>query len=200
MKRTPTSLLLIAALGLAATPALAQSQGDWTFGIGIGAVMPKSGNGTLAGGAADIDDNTQLTLTGEYFIRDNLGIELLAATPFEHDIRINGGYAGTTKQLPPTLSLNYHFATSGSLTPYVGVGLNYTTFFEESSPLGVLSLDDSVGIALQVGADIAISDKAALRINARWMDIDSDAYLNGAYIGTAEIDPVVVNVGYVHRF
>lgn len=200
MTRTPISLLLIAALGLAATPALAQSQGDWTFGIGLGAVMPKSGNGTLAGGAATIDDSTQLTLTGEYFIRDNLGIELLAATPFEHDISINGGYAGTARQLPPTLSLNYHFITKSSVTPYVGVGLNYTTFFEESSPLGVLSLDDSVGLALQVGADIAISDKAALRINARWMDIDSDAYLNGAYIGTAEIDPVVVNVGYVHRF
>lgn len=200
MAQKTLSLLLATALGFAAAPVVAQSQGDWTLGIGIGTVAPKSGNGTLAGGAADINNNTQLTLTAEYFIGDNLGIEILAATPFEHDITINGGYAGTTKQLPPTVSLNYHFPMQGTITPYIGVGFNYTTFFEESSPLGVLSLDDSFGIAVQIGADFAIGDRDALRVNLRWIDIDSDAYLNGAYIGTAEIDPIVANVQYVHRF
>lgn len=198
MKRT-LAAILFAALG--ATSVAAQSQGDITLGLGFGSVMPKSGNGTLAGGLADIGNDIRPTITAEYFIRDNLGIELLAATPFEHDISIAGiGAAGTTKHLPPTLSLNYHFPTNSAFKPYVGAGVTYTTFFQEESALGTLELDDSFGVALQVGMDYVLSDKAYLRANLRWMDIDTDASLNGTSIGTAEIDPYVVNFAYVIKF
>lgn len=200
MKRTASTLAVITACAAFATPVLAQSQGDWTFGAGIINVNPKSDNGILAGGATTMSDDTQISLTVEYFIRDNIGIELLAATPFEHDINIGGAFAGTSKQLPPTLSLNYHFPTKGKIKPFVGAGINYTTFFEEESGLGVLKLDDSWGFALQAGADWQISDNGALRLNVRYMDIESDAYLNGASIGKAEIDPVTIGVSYVHRF
>ncbi|ATG35100.1 MULTISPECIES: OmpW family protein [Phaeobacter] len=200
MTRMVSALALSAALAALAGPALAQSQGDWTLGVGIANVNPKSDNGTVAGAAATIDDDTALTFTAEYFIRDNIGIELLAASPFEHDISLNGAYTATTKHLPPTLSVNYHFPTQTQFKPFVGIGINYTTFFEESSPAGVISLDDSVGLALNLGADWQISDRGALRVNVRYMDIETDVTLNGAKIGTAEIDPVTVGFGYVHRF
>ncbi|PCJ05573.1 MAG: hypothetical protein COB16_15180 [Rhodobacteraceae bacterium] len=200
MKRTIAALALTTAFAALAAPATAQSQGDWTFGVGVINVNPKSDNGTLAGNPATIGDNTQLSLTAEYFIRDNIGIELLAATPFEHDISIGGSFAGTTRHLPPTLSVNYHFPTQGKIKPFVGLGLNYTTFFEEASPLGVLELEDSWGYAVQVGADWQISERGALRLNVRYIDIDSKVTLNGASIGTAEIDPILVGLSYVHRF
>ncbi|KXF90638.1 OmpW/AlkL family protein [Phaeobacter inhibens] len=200
MTRMVSALALSAALAALAGPALAQSQGDWTLGVGIANVNPKSDNGTVVGAAATIDDDTALTFTAEYFIRDNIGIELLAASPFEHDISLNGAYTATTKHLPPTLSVNYHFPTQTKFKPFVGVGINYTTFFEESSPAGVISLDDSVGLALNLGADWQISDRGALRVNVRYMDIETDVTLNGTKIGTAEIDPVTVGFGYVHRF
>ena len=200
MKRSASFLALATACTVLAAPALAQSQGDWTFGVGIINVNPKSDNGTLAGSPATLSDDTQISLTAEYFIRDNLGIELLAATPFEHDINIGGTFAGTSKQLPPTLSINYHFPTKGKIKPFIGAGINYTTFFEEASGLGVLKLEDSWGFALQAGAVWQVSDKGALRLNVRYMDIESDAYLNGASIGKAEIDPVTIGVSYVHRF
>ena len=200
MKRSASFLALATACTVLAAPALAQSQGDWTFGVGIINVNPKSDNGTLAGSPATLSDDTQISLTAEYFIRDNLGIELLAATPFEHDINIGGAFAGTSKQLPPTLSINYHFPTKGKIKPFIGAGINYTTFFEEASGLGVLKLEDSWGFALQAGADWQVSDKGSLRLNVRYMDIESDAYLNGAPIGKAEIDPVTTGVSYVHRF
>ncbi|UWS01226.1 OmpW/AlkL family protein [Phaeobacter inhibens] len=200
MTRMVSALALSAALAALTGPALAQSQGDWTLGVGIANVNPKSDNGTVAGAAATIDDDTALTFTAEYFIRDNIGIELLAASPFEHDISLNGAYTATTKHLPPTLSVNYHFPTQTKFKPFVGVGINYTTFFEESSPAGVISLDDSVGLALNLGADWQISDRGALRVNVRYMDIETDVTLNGTKIGTAEIDPVTVGFGYVHRF
>ena len=43
------------ALCLLAAPVLAQSQGDWTIGVGVGNVNPKSNNGALAGGAALVE-------------------------------------------------------------------------------------------------------------------------------------------------
>lgn len=198
MTRTLAAILLLA---LSATSVAAQSQGDWTLGFGIGSVMPKSGNGIIAGGEADIGNDIRPTITAEYFIRDNLGIELLAATPFEHDINIDGlGFAGSTKHLPPTLSLNYHFPTNTKFKPYIGAGITYVTFFEEESDLGTLELDDSFGVSVQAGVDYEVSPNAAVRANIRWMDIDSDVSLNGTEIGTAEIDPVVVNLAYVIKF
>ena len=200
MKRKIATLALTTALAALGGSVAAQSQGDWTVGVGIINVNPKSNNGTLAGASATINDDTQMSLTGEYFIRDNLGIELLAATPFEHEISLGGTVAGKTKQLPPTLSLVYHFPTQIPLKPFLGAGINYTTFFDETSPLGVLKLDDSVGLAVTAGVDYQVSENGAMRLNVRWMDIDTDATLNGAAIGTAEIDPIVVSVSYVHRF
>ena len=195
-----SALALSTALALVAAPAFAQSQGDWTVGIGLGYVDPKSNNGTLAGGATTIGEDTQLTFTAEYFIRDNLGIELLAASPFKHDVAVAGVGNATVKHLPPTLSLNYHFPTQTKFKPYVGAGINYTTFFEESSALGTIKLDDSVGFALQAGMDYMVSDRGALRFNVRWIDIETDVTVGGVAAGTAEIDPVVVGVSYVHRF
>ena len=195
------SLALTAALALLSAPVLAQSQGDWTIGVGVGNVNPKSDNGTLAGLGADIDDDTSFIFTAQYFVRDNVGIELLAATPFEHDVSLDGvGGIGSTKHLPPTLSVNYHFPTQSAWKPFVGIGVNYTDFFEEKSSLGKLELDSSWGPSVQAGLHYQISDRGAVRLNVRWFDIDTDAKLDGADIGTANIDPILIGVSYVHRF
>ncbi len=201
------SLLAVLAATALASPAFAQSKGDFTLGLGLGYVAPKSDNGTLAGGTLPIEvgDNVQPTLTFEYFVMDNLGVEVLAATPFKHDIDVKGvGKIGTTKHLPPTISLNYHFAGMGKFAPFVGAGLNYTVFFSEKTTGPIagsrLKLDDSVGVALHAGFDYWISDKAALRADVRWADIDTDVELNGTKIGTVEIDPMVVGVSYVMKF
>ncbi len=200
MTKTLAALTLSTALVALAAPAMAQNQGDWTVGIGVGYLDPKSDNGTLTGGLdVEVDSDTRPIFTVEYFVRDNLGIELLAATPFKHDITLNGSIdAGSVKHLPPTLSLNYHFPTNSVWKPYVGAGLNYTIFFDEELP--GLELDNSFGIALQAGLDYMVTEKGAVRLNVRWFDIDSDVSLGGTDVGTAEIDPWLVGVSYVHSF
>lgn len=197
MKTLALALLASVALG---APALAQSAGEMTLGFGLGFVNPKSDNGTVAGGATEIDSNARPTVTFEYFIRDNLGVELLAALPFKHDINVGGSKVGVTKHLPPTLSLNYHFPTGGAITPFVGLGVNYTVFFEDRSPLGDLKIDNSLGLAAHVGMDYAISEKGALRLDLRYIDIDSDVKLNGVKVGSVEVDPLVAGVSYVMKF
>lgn len=201
MKHTSRFVIAACAALALAGGASAQSQGDWTLGVGLGGVFPDSDNGTVASQTADVDDGYALTITGEYFFADNWGIELLAATQFEHDVSLStSGDIGSVKHLPPTLSVNYHFPTDTAWKPYLGIGVNYTTFSDESSRLGDLELDDSWGVAVQAGVDYAISDRDAFRANIRWIDIDSDVTLNGANVGTAEIDPIVLNFAYVRRF
>ncbi|SLN33695.1 Outer membrane protein W precursor [Roseovarius litorisediminis] len=200
-----TALTLAAALACTAAPVLAQSQGDWTVGLGFAGVFPKDNNGVLAGPTPiDVDEGYSLTITAEYFIAENLGVELLAAWPFEHDINTNGTKIGQVKHLPPTLSLQYHFANSSAVTPFVGAGINYTTFVEDKAvgPLAgnSLSVDDSWGLALHAGLDYEISPSGSLRADVRWIDIESDVKLNGVNIGKAKIDPWIFGLAYVHKF
>ncbi|HVJ39415.1 MAG TPA: OmpW family outer membrane protein [Stenotrophomonas sp.] len=198
---------LAAAAGAATAPAFAQSKGDWTLGAGVHQVNPKSDNGKLAGGtlAVNVDSDIKPTVTGEYFIADNLGIEVLAALPFKHDINIAGlGRVGSTKQLPPVVSIQYHFNGQGKVSPFVGAGVNYTMFFSEDTRGALqgskLKLGDSWGLAAHAGVDFAVAKNGSLRVDARWIDIDSDVKLNGQKIGRVNIDPWVYGVAYVHRF
>lgn len=198
---------LAAAVAAISTPVLAQSAGDWTIGLGVHQVAPKSSNGSVVGNTLELDvhHNVRPTITAEYFVRDNLGIEVLAALPFEHDIRIKGlGKVGSTRHLPPVVSLQYHFGAGNKAQPFVGAGVNYTRFFRERTTGALagstLDLDASWGLALHAGVDIKLGNNGALRLDARWIDIESDVRLDGARIGTATIDPLVYGAAYVMTF
>lgn len=199
-------LALALAFAGPALPAVAAEAGQWQIAVGVHNVDPKSDNGSVVGGALDVEVGSDVkpTITAEYFFTNNLGLEILAAWPFEHDISIKGlGKVGSTKHLPPTISLQYHFG-EGSVRPFVGAGINYTYFSSEKTtgPLAGtdLELDASFGAAAHAGIDFDVGAKGAVRVDARWIDIDTDAKLNGADIGTVNIDPLIYGVAYVYNF
>ena len=111
-----------------------------------------------------------------------------------------------TQHLPPTLSLQYHFDGYNlpmNVKPFVGVGLNYTTFFKERIYLGNgndLDIKDSWGAAGHVGVDFKINTTDAVRVDARYIDLEPDVKLNGEKIGKAEINPWVYGLSYVKSF
>lgn len=205
--RTPfaTPLALALALGFSA-PALAQQAGDWTISVGAHVVAPKSGNGSLAGGAlaTDVGDDWRPTITAEYFFSPNLGLEVLASLPFEHDIELNGVKAGSTKHLPPTFTLQYHFRNDSIVTPFVGAGVNYTRFFDEKTTGPIagtdLSLRPSWGLAAHAGVDFAIGEGKWLRLDARYLDIDTSVKVDGVRVGSVNIDPMAYGAAFVWAF
>ncbi len=208
MRHNTLSTLLVT--GIAATAMLASSQafaygaGDFFTRIGVAKVAPKSDNGSLAGGAlaVDVQDKTNFAFTLGYRFHDKMGVELLAALPFEHDIALNGNNVASTKHLPPTLTLQYYplGGTEARVQPYVGAGINYTRFSDESLEGAELDLDDSWGAAAQVGVDLLIDGNWALNAAAWYIDIETDAKVNGDPVGTVKIDPVVVMAGISYRF
>ena len=204
------SLVLATAAALTMTTAFAVPAGTWSVAAGAHYVDPKSDNGTLDNGlSVDVDGDVRPTISGEYFIANNVGVELLAAIPFHHDITLKNGDTtidAETQHLPPTLSVQYHFDGYDlpmNVKPFIGVGVNYTTFFKERIYLGNgndLELDDSVGVAGHVGLDIPFAPTEAFRIDARYMDIKTDASLNGTDIGEVDISPWVYGVAFVKQF
>lgn len=202
MKKTILSAVILSTLSLSAL-ATGYKAGDILVRGGATMVNPDSGKAGVSLDGADlplsisVDDNTQLGLNFVYFFDSNWAVELLAATPFTHDVKLhdptgatesiygidlNGATLAEVTHLPPTLSAIYYFDSSSKFKPYVGAGLNYTIFFDEefsSTPKAAgfsdLELDSSFGIALQVGADYELNDKWHVNASVRYIDIGTDA-------------------------
>ena len=187
-------------MGLANT-AIAFEPGDWLIRAGVTNVDPKSNNHEIV----SVDSAASLSLNFTYMMTDVWAVEVLAAYPFEHDIYLVGGpKVGSTKHLPPTVSLQYHFMPTSKFQPYVGVGINYTNFFSEKTtgPLtgSNLSLGDSWGLAGQIGFDVMIGENWFLNVDGRYMNIETRAKLDGESLGKVKIDPMVYGAHVGFRF
>ncbi|KHN55486.1 membrane protein [Dickeya fangzhongdai] len=206
------SLLMMAA---ALMPALAQAHqaGDVIVRAGTATVRPNAGSDNVLGlGSFNVDNNTQLGLTLGYMVTDNIGVELLAATPFQHKVGVgNVGPIAEVKHLPPTLMAQYYFGQStDKLRPYLGVGLNYTTFFDEKfnqtgkdAGLSDLSLKNSWGVAAQAGLDYNLNKNWLLNMSVWWMDIDTTVKFKAAGQDQSiktRLDPWVFMFGFGYKF
>ena len=238
MSRT-FKLGVLAAAVMAAAPAVqAYEAGDFIGRVGVVTVDPESSSsnlnsnalGELDGAKVSVDSNTQLGLTVSYMFTDQIALGILGATPFKHNIEGDGSILGgagklaETKQLPPTITLQYFPMPSGSkFQPYVGVGVNYTNFFEEKTTQtltdtyatlasGVdrtdIELDDSFGLAAEIGLDYMVTDNIGVNAAIWYADIDTEATIN-AYAGNTkadtstidvDIDPWVYMVGLSYKF
>lgn len=210
------------------TAVSAHEAGDIIVRAGVATVEPKDSQQNdihiLTGMGAEsniaVGNDTQLGLNFVYMLSDNLGVEVLAATPFEHDIQVtlagtgvglDGTHdVGSTKHLPPTVSLQYYMLDKDSkVRPYAGVGLNYTWFFDESDGANFddLDLDDSMGLAFNLGVDVMVTDNILVNASMYHIDIDTEATvkldqslpLGGVQLqADVDIDPMVymVSVGY----
>lgn len=194
MKLKNIALALVAAT--ATTAAVAAPAGTWTIGAGAAYVDPKSNPGL----ELSVDEDVRPSVTFEYFPVKNVGIELLAAHPFKHDIESKGEKVGSVKLLPPTLSLQYHFDNGGKVVPFIGAGVNYTTFFKERLAVSDLELKDNWGAAGHVGVDFKLTDRDAVRLDARYIDLKTDVKIDGADKGELDLSPWVYGVSFVKSF
>ncbi|PTP26972.1 outer membrane protein OmpW [Vibrio splendidus] len=217
MKKTVCGIAVIAAL--MSTNVLAHKEGDFIIRAGAAIVSPNDSSGDVLGNSSlefSVDSNTQLGLTFGYMFTDNISLEVLAATPFSHGISVNGvGEVAETKHLPPTFMVQYYFGEANSdFRPYVGAGINYTVFFDESlngtgksAGLSDLSLDDSWGLAANIGIDYMINEDWFLNASVWYADIGTTAKYKQTVNGTTtqystdvDIDPWVFMIGGGYNF
>ncbi|MBB6113795.1 outer membrane protein OmpW [Rahnella sp. R3(2024)] len=204
-----------ALVAAAAFPAVANAHqaGDVIFRVGTATVRPTEGSDNVLGlGSFDINNNTQMGMTLGYMFTDNIGVELLAATPFQHKVGLKStGTIAEVKQLPPSLMAQYYFGDKlDKLRPYLGVGINYTTFYDTNfnqtgrdAGLSDLSVKDSWGVATQAGLDYNLDENWLINMSVWWMDIDTEVKFKAGgeqqNINT-RIDPWVFMFGVGYRF
>ncbi|AQZ93833.1 OmpW family protein [Halopseudomonas phragmitis] len=222
-----TASLLLAPALLAASVAQAHQAGDIIVRAGAIVVDPREDSsgiktgGANLGGKATLNKDTQLGLNFAYMLTDQFAVELLAATPFKHEVGVAGspagldalnGKLGTIKHLPPTLSaLWYPLQNNSAFQPYVGAGVNFTWFFDEevgSEAKGKgfrgLSLDNSWGWAAQIGADYMLTENLMVNAQVRYIDISTTGYTHLDGVGRlkvdVDVDPFVYMVGLGYKF
>jgi len=175
-------------------------------------VMPQESAKLDIGGVrvpgADVSISTSVVpeLDISYFFTKNIAVELvLGVTP--HNVKGAGALAGarigSAWLLPPTLMLQYHFTELGAFKPYVGVGVNYTVFFNEKAKGGFTSFDlkDTFGFALQAGFDYMIDQHWGINFDVKKIFLEPKVKVNaGLVTGKVKIDPWLFGAGVTYKF
>jgi outer membrane protein len=185
-----------------------------------GSTVNVSGVATLSTpySGLSISNSTVPELDISYFFTRSVAAELiLGVTP--HNITGTGAIAGLnvgkTWLLPPTLMFQYHFVDFGAFKPYVGIGANYTAYFDQSAGNTVnngvaitsLSVKNSFGAAAQVGFDYMLDrhwglnfDVKKLYLEPGYTAVATAGVVNLPINGTANINPWLIGGGLTYKF
>jgi len=220
--RAKTLWLGVVALSTSAATALPAQAGDpsGNFMVRVlGTVVDPdtdvkslTANGSAIAGDADVSTQVIPALTLTYFMSKNLALELFCCFS-KHNIDAKGPLAGLgeiadTWIFPPVVTLQYHFDSFGPLKPYVGAGVQWIHFFNESTGangLGARSvdIDDAFGFALQAGLDVSIGDGWYVNADVKKVWINTDATWQtaaGPVVADVDLDPWIISAGVGYRF
>jgi outer membrane protein len=196
------SAVVLAAAAIA-TPALAD---EGPLLVRVRALNLNSANSDSTGLGLSINNKTFPEVDFSYFVAPNIAAELILTYPQSQKLYSNGTQIGTLKHLPPVLTLQYHFNPTGTVRPYVGLGVNYTNFSEVNFDPAVQNAlhpgikHSSFGMAYQAGADVAISKGIYLNFDVKKVDLGTTVYSNHASVGKFKVNPTLASVGLGWRF
>ena len=208
---TALAVALLAAGAAQAQDFQPKAKGDVVLNVRITDVAPTGTDPifTLAGAPsglnADVSYDVMPTVGVSYFLSDNVAVEVIAGTT-KHTVRAKNASTDikvkNTWVLPPIVTLQYHFAPAGRVSPYVGGGVNYMLFYGGSNKNGFnLKIDDGFGAALQAGVDIATRDRWTINLDAKKVFFETDAVDRTAGLKTkVTLNPWVLSAGVGYRF
>lgn len=176
----------------------------------LAVVSNESADIEAIGGDVKIKNDYVPELDLTYFFTKNIAAELILATT-QHDVKAISTAAGDiplgdVRLLPPTLTLQYHF-NGDMVHPYVGAGVNYTLFYDESAgPVAdKVEYDNAVGFAFQLGFDFDITDKWFVNLDAKYLLLNTDVTVNATtalgatVVADVDINPFIAGVGIGYR-
>lgn len=175
-------------------------------------VIPEdaSSSVSLIGGHVSTSAQAAPEVDLSYFFTDNIAVELIAATT-RHTLTATGTAlgnvdVGSTWVLPPTLTLQYHFMPSQQLSPYVGVGLNASFFYDTKAAgptITALSVNNSWGPAIQAGVDYNFSGHWFANLDVKQIFMNTVAHVSAGAVhirAKDSLDPLVIGAGIGYRF
>jgi outer membrane protein len=209
----------VAFAALALACGVAAADGDNVVKVGISRYQTHSrtdgisGIGVPPGADASVSGATTVIFVYERLltpISPNLGVEFVLGVPPRLHARATGSVAFlgddvlSAKNVAPTLLLNYHFfGPETRLRPYVGVGVNYTRFTSIRSSLAPdVEMGSSTGLAVQAGANYAITKDFGLFASVAKVNVKSKVVAAGATVLTTTVDfrPIIYSAGISYNF
>ena len=90
-------------------------------------------------------------------------------------------------------------------SPYVGLGVNYTIFYNEgggrSPGITRFDIEDAWGFALNAGVNYEITPNWLANFDVKYIFLSPDVRVNGgAVTGSADLNPLVLGAGVRYRF
>ena len=176
----------------------------------IGVIPEDNSSSTTIGGRVRVSSQAAPEVDFSYFFTDHIAAELIAATT-RHELKAVGTAVGdvdvgSTYVLPPTLTLQYHFAPHARFSPYVGAGVNASLFYDTHAARPVvtsLKVVDRFGEALQIGFDYNIKGHWFLNLDAKQIFLNTKAdagTILGPVSAKTALDPLVIGGGIGYRF
>ena len=195
-------LALVMAIGFAT---IVRAEDDYKkFGVRVRAiyVMPSEDfDNELSAAKFKVNDNIIPELDLEYFFLKNVSTELILGVS-KHDIKsdADGQLVGSTWLLPPTLTVKYHPLAGNTISPYVGVGVNYTIPFESKfNGVSDFKVDNSFGWAAQAGVDIKLKDSLYFNLDYKYIKADTKIRVGGTKYDL-DLNPNLFGIGVGYRF
>ncbi|MCD2183032.1 OmpW/AlkL family protein [Rhizobium sp. GN54] len=202
---------LMSPAAAAAEAADIRALGPWQIRLrALGVITNNSGRVSgIDGSDLSYSDTIVPELDISYYFTDNIAAELILGTTYANIDAAGSidalGRVGKTWLLPPTLTLQYHFTDFGAFKPYVGAGVNYTLFYNQSGKGAFSDLDvkNEFGAALQVGFDYMIDEHWGVNFDVKKLFLEPEwkVKLDGAPLsGKAKLDPWLIGTGITYRF
>ena len=183
----------------------------WQIGVRILNVVPSASSiplNPIGGNVRSISSDVVPELDINYYFTNHISTELILGTTKNYvyaDSLSGSNNLGSVKLLPPTLTGLYHFFPDSIVSPYLGAGLNYTTFYDVQNGPGLTNTtySDSFGPVLQAGMNVNLGHNFALNFDVKKVFISTDFSTQaGATTVTTnvKIDPVIYGMGLNYRF
>lgn len=195
---------------------------------GVGVIPHNRAEIGVIGGQIDIDNNFIPELDFTYFFTENLAAELILGTT-RHTVSTKGSNLsvpavggpskanvdlGSVWLLPPTLMVQYHHKFGDVFKPYVGIGANYTFFYNEKAGVAqAIKYDNKLGWGYQFGFDIDITDRFFINVDFKKLFLQTNVSVNASNLlqpntdieeliipAKVKIDPMLIGFGVGMRF
>lgn len=199
---------------LATTLSSAAGDSSW-LGRFRGEFSPKISSSNFNMPSSNIKNATRGKLVApeldlSYFVTPNIAFELAVSTARTKVIGNKSGNMGVdvgkVSILPVSLMAQYHFLPIKAINPYVGVGVNYSHFYDAKKGLTIAWIDyeNFYSPVLQAGADFNLNEKWSVNLDVKKGFVRSRVIslsTSGTYMNQhIKIEPWFLGLGIGYRF
>jgi outer membrane protein W len=207
------SLLLLAAL-----PALAQNNRAFDI-TGYASWVDTSSEGTFDLNdpndplGVNFDSTLGYGLAANIFFGNHLSTEF-AITRVENDVTfrrraVNSSGDGV-EMMPITGVLQWHFAPTATIDPYIGAGAAYVLIDDVDRPSELNNLDfesidfdDDIGLVVNAGLGIRLGQHWGITLDGKYVPLEASATARrtvGPQETTIDVNPIILSAGLSLRF